>query len=371
MKKIDLVIDLQFGSTGKGLIVGTLATYEGYDTVITAWAPNAGHTFIDAKGRKFVHTHLANGIVAPYLRRVLLGPGSVINPAQLLAEIEQCKDIIDAKNIRILIHPHAAVVTEEHLEEEAQSMTAIGSTKKGVGAAMISRIRRQPNKPAVAKDFLELASMVCTTAQYQRAIRDSEHILIEGAQGVGLSLYHGFYPYTTSRDVSTFQILADCGIPATLFNEASCRVIGTARTYPIRVANRYDSEGRQIGYSGPAHLDQKEISFEEIGQPIELTTVTKLPRRIFTFSRDQIREAIDLSGASEVFLNFANYVQDEQYLLHIVNSIEETGARVKWLGLGPDIHSVVLLSEGENYTARRKEIVSKWQRYKFRNKAGA
>jgi len=371
MKKIDLVIDLQFGSTGKGLIVGTLATYEGYDTVITAWAPNAGHTFIDARGRKFVHTHLANGIVAPYLRRVLLGPGSVINPAQLLAEIEQCKDIIEEKRIKIMIHPHAAVVTDEHLEEEAQSMTAIGSTKKGVGAAMISRIRRQPNKPAVAKDFLELVNLVCTTEQYTRAIHDSTHILIEGAQGVGLSMYHGFYPYTTSRDVSTFQILADCGIPAAIFNQASCRVVGTARTYPIRVANRFDSDGRQVGFSGPGHLDQTEISFEQIGQPTELTTVTKLPRRIFTFSRQQILEAIDLSGASEVFLNFVNYVQDEQYLLSIVNAIEETGARIKWLGLGPDIHSVVMLSEGDNYTARRKEIVSKWQRYQFRNKVGA
>ena len=103
MEAMDIVIDLQYGSTGKGLIVGYLAEKEGPDTVVTAWAPNAGHTYIDSRGRKFIHTHLANGIVSPYIRQLLLGPGSLINPQQLLDEIAACKDIIDAKGIRILI----------------------------------------------------------------------------------------------------------------------------------------------------------------------------------------------------------------------------------------------------------------------------
>ena len=44
MDKIKIVVDLQYGSTGKGLIVGKIAEDEAHDSVFTAWAPNAGHT---------------------------------------------------------------------------------------------------------------------------------------------------------------------------------------------------------------------------------------------------------------------------------------------------------------------------------------
>jgi hypothetical protein len=136
-------------------------------------------------------------------------------------------------------------------------------------------------------------------------LREAEHVIVEGAQGYGLSMYHGFYPYTTSRDVSVWQILADCGIPhdllPTVMDLPDITVIGTCRTYPIRVANRFDTHGTQVGYSGPCYDDQLEISFEEIGQKVELTTVTKLPRRIFTFSEKQITEAVRYYDA----VNFA------------------------------------------------------------------
>lgn len=365
MERITMVVDLQYGSTGKGLIVGYLAEKEGPDTVITAWAPNAGHTYIDAKGRKFVHTHLANGIVSPYIRQLLLGPGSLINPQQLLDEIEQCRDIIDAKGIRILIHPHAAVVTERHVEEEAGPMTKIGSTKKGVGAAMIQRIRRNPDDMNIASSCGALRPYVVTTQQYAEALAQAREVLIEGAQGFGLSMYHGFYPYTTSRDVSTWQILADCGIPAravfNAFGNSILRVIGTCRTYPIRVANRFDSEGTQVGYSGPVYDDQTEITFEEIGQKTELTTVTKLPRRIFTFSPKQITEAIRYNGASLVFLNFVNYAREERELVAIVQAIESAGAKVKWVGTGPtfsDVHD----TDFEARTLRMNKIVTEWRK---------
>jgi adenylosuccinate synthase len=340
MEYIDLVVDLQYGSTGKGLICGYLAERHKYDTVVTAWAPNAGHTYINREGRKFVHTHLANGIVSPHLRRVLLGPGSLINPKQLLAEINSCADLLGSR-VQIAIHPHAAVVTDRHIEEEAGPMTKIGSTKKGVGAAMIQRIRRNPDDMNIAAECTELYPYVVTTAEYAELIDRSDAILIEGAQGFGLSMYHGFYPYTTSRDVSVWQILADCGIPRE--NMGHLSVIGTARTYPIRVANRYDEKGTQVGYSGPTYDDQCEIRFEDIGQKTELTTVTKLPRRLFTFSAKQIREAIRFNAPAMVFLNFVNYVRTEAELVDILRAIEMAGSRVGYISTGPtasDVHDI-------------------------------
>lgn len=365
MKSIDLVIDLQYGSTGKGSICGFLATKKKYDTIITAWAPNAGHTFIDTDGRKFVHTHIANGIVSPYCRRVLLGPGSVINPLVFLAEYESVKDIIDGQGIQIIIHPHAAVVRDRHVMEESGPMTKIGSTKKGVGAAMIQRIRRDPDDMNVAAHEPMLEPFVVTVDQYQRELALAKTVLIEGAQGFGLSLYHGFYPYTTSRDVSTWQILADCGIPFTLAASTQFKVIGTARTYPIRVANRFDDEGRMVGYSGPIYEDQQEISFADIAQEVELTTVTKLPRRLFTFSGHQIGDAVRMTGAKHVFLNFINYVQKQRDLLRIVDLIEDTGARVSFVGAGPTVNDVYWIDQfdSESPSLRRDQILTIWRKH--------
>jgi adenylosuccinate synthase len=119
-----------------------------------------------------------------------------------------------------------------------------------------------------------------------------------------------------------------------------------ARTYPIRVANRFDDKGKMIGWSGPHYPDQEEIRWEQIGVAPELTTVTKLPRRIFTFSEQQIREAVRANGNVQVFLNFCNYLQpapidflcrdDADHVWPIIQSINRIpGALVCWTGWGP------------------------------------
>lgn len=356
----NVIFDLQYGSTGKGLIAGYIAERDHPDVVVTAWAANAGHTYIDGEGRKFVHTMLANGIVSPKLKYVLIGPGSVIDPAALRREINECQDLL--QNARILIHPAAAVIQQHHRDEEAGPMTKIGSTKKGCGAAAIQRIRRNPDDQNVAGPGVpmleysgymqighyelvayELAQYVCTREEYLTVLMNADNILVEGAQGYGLSMYHGFYPYTTSRDVSVHQVLADCGIPVAVGRKLN--VIGTARTYPIRVANRFDERGVQVGWSGPCETDQEEITFESIGQEVELTTVTKLPRRIFTFSHRQMHRAVATNGVDEVFINFMNYLPTEEdrdaFVADVDDTIRQLGARVRYLGYGPtarDVH---------------------------------
>jgi adenylosuccinate synthase len=331
MRCYDLIIDCQFGSTGKGLIAGYLAKKNRPDTIITAWAPNAGHTFIDENGRKFVHTMLGNGIVSPGLKRVMIGPGSVIDVHALLAELNACSDLVSVD--QVIIHPQAAVVSQRHRDEEAGPMTKIGSTKKGTGAAMIQRIRRNPedlNNAATEIALTPLSKCLVTVKEWHEIMHDEvEYAQVESAQGYSLSMYNGFYPYTTSRDVSTAQTIADCGLPYGVAGQ----IIGTCRTFPIRVANRFDTDGKQVGWSGPHYDDQEETSFEAIGQKTELTTVTKLPRRIFTYSKEQIRQAVRVNGVTKMFLNFANYATQEQ-LDEIANHIESL-TDLNWLGWGP------------------------------------
>lgn len=345
--KVDLVMDFQYGSTGKGLIAGWLAKRINYDTVICAFATNAGHTYIDKAEDIHVMTQQlpTAAVISKTVKTVMLGPGSLIHAQTLMNEIEQNADRLEGK--RIMIHPQAAVVEDYHaVEEIAWGMTKIGSTTKGVGAAMAERIKRHPTDPntvsirwdrAGNRGRHPLFKYVVTAAEYNEALLRAENIMIEGAQGYSLSLYHGQYPYTTSRDVTPWQILADCGVP---FRWAThVQVIGTCRTYPIRVNNR-------DGSSGPHYPDQIELDWDHFPQIApELTTVTKLKRRIFTFSQQQIQDAMFHCGSywnTRIFLNFANYCKSEGEIAEIIDMIEKPCAtnwnppKVAWLGRGPD-----------------------------------
>lgn len=341
--KVDLVMDFQYGSTGKGLIAGYLAKREAYDTVLCAFATNAGHTYIDKSEGIHVMTQQlpTAAVVSKTVKTILLGPGSLIHEQTLLNEIRQNADRLEGK--RLMIHPMAAVVEDYHAEQElADGMTKIGSTTKGVGAAMIERIKRNPDYPNVARSrftVLGLAQYVVTAREYDAALREAENVLIEGAQGFGLSLYHGEYPYTTSRDVTPMQIMADCGVPFSWVPHV--QVVGSCRTYPIRVNNR-------DGSSGPCYPDQQELDwsfFADRGVVPELTTVTKLKRRIFTFSPQQIRDAMFHCGAywnTRIFLNFGNYCESVDELDKIIAEIETphemnwNPPKVEWVGFGPD-----------------------------------
>lgn len=329
-KKATIVVDAQFGSTGKGLIAGYLAERDQPDVVMTAWSANAGHTYIDANGRKFVHCMLANGIVSPALTHVLVGPGSQMDWQLFLDEIQQCADLLKGKTI--LVHENAAIITDAHRAEEQGPMTKIGSTKKGCGAAMIAKIRRNPDDQntagAMRSDLLLFADVIMLhhdislrivgNDEYMEAVYTANRIQVEGAQGFSLGINNGFYPYVTSRECTPAQVCVDVNLPLAFVD----KVVATMRTYPIRVANRYNDKGEQIGWSGPCYPDQKELDWKaDLGMEAELTTVTKLPRRIFTFSYDQTKAALSVIRPDEVFLNFCNYMEPDE-VAEVVGAIE-------------------------------------------------
>lgn len=329
MKSCWTIVDAQYGSTGKGLIAGYLAKQRRPDTVICAWSPNAGHTFIDEGGRKYVHCMIPNGVVSPGLRRVLIGPGALIDPDLMMREIQSVRDHLDG--VVFAIHEHAGVCLPIHAQREQEmGLSKIGSTTKGVMAAQIDRMRRHPDNLMVAKQQLRgtpLEKYLVGRDKYTELLHIAQHVQVEGAQGFSLSMYHGHYPYVTSRDVTVHQIFADCGLPNKW--ASSNEVIATLRTYPIRVNNR-------DGTSGPGYPDQYELDWKDINVLPELTTVTKLPRRIFTFSMHQLRHAADLLTPDAWFLNFCNYMDKADLEHRLIPSIKfNTGVQVSWTGWGP------------------------------------
>lgn len=349
MRYVVAVVDLQFGSTGKGQIAGTMAYHWKPDTVATAWGPNAGHTFIPpVEGRKFINRMLASSAHAPSVKNILIGPGTVLDLSQLALEIDAAQDLLQGKHL--IIHPQATILRSLDATQE-QGLVRIGSTMKGTAEAAIRKMRRVTDVVAHQK-FDEVygtlgqamsdanMSLAISSKHYDRAVDQSERLIVEGAQGFSLGIHTDFFPYTTSRDVSTSQLFADCRLPFPL----ACRgmtplvhVIGVARTYPIRVANRFNEKGEQVGTSGGHYPDQTEISWGDLDREPELTTVTKLPRRVFSFSMEQIREAVRICTPTTIALTFCDYLKGDN-----VNVVEEMASKIQGCGGAP----VRLLSYG-------------------------
>ena len=338
---IDAVVDLGWGSSGKGGLCGYLAKHKRYDVVMCAYPRQAGHTYNDGDTHVMVQ-QLPVGIIGrPSL--VFIGPGAIIHRETIIAEMERYAEFLT--ETRIMIHESAAVVTDDDAEIEIKGgMAKIGSTTKGVGQAMINRILRSPdpkNKSTAGLAWMMhdpvLCDYVVTKAEYDWALSEimktNPNVLIEGSQGFGLSLYHGDYPFCTSRDVTPAQLFADVGLPRRYQNLV--KVHGVTRTRPIRVNNR-------DGYSGPCYPDQKELSWKEVGVDPERTTVTKLERRIFSFSKEQMRHAAIhcLTPLDSVALSFCDYI-DQNEIDDICDFFtSELGVSVEHTIHGPDVKDV-------------------------------
>jgi adenylosuccinate synthase len=352
----DLIMDCQFGSTGKGLFAAYLAERHSPDVIAYAPSPNAGHTFFYQEF-KIIHKMLPSGVASPSLKTIVLGPGSLIDLNRLYRELTRLEDY-GIQRPTVFVHENAAVVQERHREAESQGGTAPGSTRQGTGAAQADRILRRPGMNIVAAHMLDHPVFesgkrvhLIGTPEMQRVYFGAERLQIESAQGYSLSVYHGDYPHVTCRDVTTASILSDTGVPFM----RRLNVYGTFRTYPIRVANR-PADGE---FSGPTYADSKEISFSDIGRSQELTTVTRLPRRLFTWSQQQAIEACSQNRIDVAFLNFSQYPPTFAEFCHIWESLSEC-TNVQYLGFGPLASDVYRIGAPE---LDRSRVESIYERY--------
>lgn len=342
--KAAVVIDGQWGSTGKGAAVAYIANRNFIDIATTNASANAGHTSI-VDGRKTVCFHLPTSATTGLGATVAyINAGSIIDPQVFLQEIEETK----VNRNRVFIHPWAAVITDEDKKSETSltsGTTRIASTQKGVGAALARKVRREG---PVAMYVPELRHFIHNMSLRHELAAENNSVLIEVPQGVHLGIHStNLYPYCTSREVSVAQALSDAEIPVKLLG----KVCMTLRTYPIRVGNIYDDAGKEIGNSGPCFTDQREMEWAELGVEPERTTVTKRVRRLFSWSPVQIRDSIERNAPDCVFLNFCNYLNTETQLETRVQDIVRAGSRVTMFGFGPAVDDVT-----ENYDDAMKFI---------------
>jgi len=365
--KLNIVTDGQHGSTGKGLITSYLAWKHKPSILSTTNMANAGHTAVDTTGEAFVAKALPSASIlnnwygSQYSPRVFVGASSAFGKDQLLKEIKECK--LDAA--QVLIHPRAGVITEEHKQLENSDTDGtkhIASTMQGCAAFLSDKIMRKADLK-LARDYDDLKSMVASQSVHnwlKSQLASGVTILHEGSQGFSLDINHGsHYPQCTSRGTTAMQNLADLGLNHTDVGD----VYLVFRPYPIRVGNVME-DGQMKGYSGGCYPDNEETTWESVsaaaGAPAEiskkeLTTVTKRLRRVFTFSKEQLREAVNVNGATKLALNFANYIDWSCFesnqrdalspkIMDFIHMVEDlTGVKVALVGTGPQLNHVIEL----------------------------
>ena len=263
--------------------------------------------------------------------KVMIGPGVVVNPDVLLKEMSD----FDVEG-RAFLDYNCGIIEQSHREADSQGRLKekIGSTGSGTGPANAERAMRTLK---MAKEIDSLKPyLIDVPLEINSALDRGENVLIEGTQGTHLSLWHGTYPFVTTKDVTASGICADVGIGPKRVND----VIVVFKAYLTRVGTG----------PMPGELTAEETSkkgWEEFG------TVTGRLRRAAEFDFDLARRAIMLSSANQISItkldvrfpncsSVTSYDELEEDAKSFIKNIEDKlGVRVTLIGTGPKINDVI------------------------------
>ena len=272
-----VVVDGFFGDTGKGKIVSYLAVAD--DAAVCARAgagPNAGHTVVRG-GRTYKLRMVPCAFVNPRTR-LLIGPGVVVNPEILLKEVGE----LGIQN-RFGLDPQCAVIEPKHIELDGKGhlKRKIQTTGSGTGPCNAERAMRTAKMAREVPEFERFLADV--PSELNRALDEGEAVIIEGTQGTYISLYHGTYPYVTSKDVCASAACSDVGVGPTRVNE----VLLVFKAYVTRVG-----AGELSGELSPE--EAKRRGWDEYG------TVTGRQRRAAPFNFELARRSVMINGATQL-----------------------------------------------------------------------
>lgn len=395
--RLSVVLDGQAGSSGKG-VIGSFVTKHAvnWQFACNSFSAQAGHWVHDGEVKRFYQSLNSCAYDHERYERLLIGPGAVLEVPALLREIEE--NSVPARKVGI--SPLAAVIQEQDVGYERGQVSfegavygrgndhdgtmRTGSTCHGVGAARARRLLRHATT-RLARDVPELKPFLCDVpTEVMDRLDRGQAGLLEVAQGFQLSLLGRFYPHCTSNNVTVASGLDGMMVPPRYLGN----VLLNYRTFPIRINSRkfVTPDGRHLtwaeveqgvphrvvdGDSGGWYKDQHELAWSDVtresGSPspiLELTSVTKLPRRVASFSVENLRESIrhnqPLDGRVFLSVNFANYVDHaisgkrgvgvdaltpkvREWLLERVLPLVNEKVVLRYVGTGPQTDDKVVL----------------------------
>ena len=337
MKKVDVVLGLQWGDEGKGKVVDVLTPNY---TVVARFqgGPNAGHS-LHFGDKSFVLRTVPSGIFRDGSINII-GNGVVVDPVSLSEELKNISEQGIPVKEKLLISKKAHIILPTHrmldaASEAAKGKSKIGSTLKGIGPTYMDKTGRNGLRfgDVLAEDFIDRynrlkAKHVDMLSQYEgfeydvteyektwmegveylRGFEfiDSEHvvnkyidedvpILAEGAQGSLLDVDFGTYPFVTSSNTVCAGVCTGLGVAPTKIGD----VYGIFKAYCTRVG------------SGPFPTEL----FDEVGEELrrighEFGAVTGRPRRCGWLELVALKYAVMVDGVTQLIMMKSDVMND-------------------------------------------------------------
>lgn len=352
MKKVDVVLGLQWGDEGKGKVVDVLTP--DYQVVARfQGGPNAGHT-LEFNGEKYVLRSIPSGIFQGGKVNVI-GNGVVLDPILFKEEAEALAKSGHDLTQRLYISKKAHLILPTHRVldaalEAAKGTSKIGTTGKGIGPTYTDKISRNGVRVGdifldfkkiyeVAKarhenileslgynyDIDELERQWFEGIEYLRKFRiiDSEHeinrflaedkaILAEGAQGTLLDVDFGSYPFVTSSNTIGAGACTGLGIGPNRIGE----VYGIFKAYCTRVG------------SGPFPTELFDTTGDELCRlGHEFGAVTGRKRRCGWLDMVALKYAVMVDGVTKLIMMKSDVMNDFE-TIKVAEAYEIGGERV-------------------------------------------
>ena len=326
MKKVDVLLGLQWGDEGKGKLVDVIA--KKYDIIARfQGGPNAGHT-LEADGNKYILHTIPSGILHDSVINII-GNGVVIDPIILKSEIDKLSGFgIDiSKKLLVSKKAHLILPTHRLLDaayEQSKGISKIGSTLKGIGPVYTDKISRNGLRVGdiscsdfiekyncLEKKHIQILEMynfkfelkelkdqwfealeelkklthIDSEVYINQKINEGKSILAEGAQGSLLDIDFGMYPFVTSSNTLTSGACTGLGFAPNKIGN----VIGIFKAYCTRVG------------SGPFPTEL----FDEFGEAMrnvgrEFGSTTGRPRSCGWLDLPALKYSLMLNGVNKL-----------------------------------------------------------------------
>ncbi len=303
---LNILVGGFYGDEGKGKVASYLGIADSPTYAVRTGSINAGHTVVFG-GRSWKIRILPSAFVNNKTK-LALAPGALTSIEQLFYEIQ-----ITNSEGRVVVDPHVGIITKKEIDDERNDenlMKVVGSTGQGVGYAEMRRVLRLLK---IAKDYKELERYLGNVPDLIIGELEKGNLVwVEGTQGTFLSLYHGEYPYVTSRNSTSSGVLSELGIGPKYVNE----VLVVFKAYVTRVGNGY-LEG--------------EMSEEEAAKLglLEIATVTGRKRRVAPFNVKLAKEAIRINSATQVAITKIDALFKEAYKVREYEKLPQEAK--KWI----------------------------------------
>ncbi|MBE5032479.1 adenylosuccinate synthase [Gallalistipes aquisgranensis] len=336
MKKVDVVLGLQWGDEGKGKVVDVLTPK--YQVIARfQGGPNAGHS-LHFSDRSYVLHTIPSGIFRDGSVNVI-GNGVVIDPVILSQEIAELEasGVDVASKLLVSRKAHLILPTHRMLDaasEAAKGGAKIGSTLKGIGPTYMDKTGRNglrvgdilsPEFPERYRKLREKHEHMLKQydfrydiAEYEREwfagienlkrfrlveseyavnrfVEENKAVLAEGAQGSMLDIDFGTYPFVTSSNTLCAGVCTGLGVaPSRIGN-----VYGIFKAYCTRVGSGpfptelFDGDGEKL---------------REIGR--EFGATTGRPRRCGWLDMVALKYSVMMNGVTGLIMMKADVMND-------------------------------------------------------------